>query len=117
MTKSKINDIHNTCMPMPIKGYNDLVLNRSNKIPVGVGNQWTMNTNFAVENFDDPRDKRIQFLHGTTTLSFCIKDAVIIAVDSRASMGKYISFIMIFQYSKNEKMSKCKFVPSKKLTT
>lgn len=29
--------------------------------------------------------------HGTTTLGFCYKDGLIVAVDSRASMGTYIS--------------------------
>jgi len=33
----------------------------------------------------------LNFLHGTTTLAFIFKDGIIVAVDSRASMGKYIS--------------------------
>jgi 20S proteasome subunit beta 5 len=35
-------------------------------------------------------DPAIQFNHGTTTLGFVFKEGVIIAVDSRASMGQYI---------------------------
>jgi len=34
---------------------------------------------------------RLEFAHGTTTLGFVYKGGVIIAVDSRASMGNYIS--------------------------
>eukprot|EP00741_Cyanophora_paradoxa_P011207 tig00020554_g10827.t1 len=34
---------------------------------------------------------KIEFAHGTTTLGFVFKHGVLIAVDSRASMGKYIS--------------------------
>ncbi|EDV25525.1 Proteasome subunit beta type-5 [Trichoplax sp. H2] len=33
---------------------------------------------------------KIQFLHGTTTLAFKFKNGVIVAADSRASMGSYI---------------------------
>merc|ERR1711965_944419 len=33
----------------------------------------------------------LSFAHGTTTLGFKFKNGVIIAVDSRASMGNYIS--------------------------
>jgi len=35
-------------------------------------------------------DSRIKFNHGTTTLGFIFKHGVLIAVDSRASMGSYI---------------------------
>merc|ERR1712070_595091 len=34
---------------------------------------------------------KLDFAHGTTTLGFVYKGGVIIAVDSRASMGNYIS--------------------------
>merc|ERR1719261_630759 len=34
---------------------------------------------------------KLEFAHGTTTLGFKFKNGVIIAVDSRASMGNYIS--------------------------
>ncbi|CAN0008837.1 unnamed protein product [Heterosigma akashiwo] len=33
----------------------------------------------------------IEFLHGTTTLAFIYQGGIVIAVDSRASMGAYIS--------------------------
>lgn len=36
-------------------------------------------------------DKYINFAHGTTTLGFIAKTGVFIAVDSRASMGPYVS--------------------------
>lgn len=32
----------------------------------------------------------VKFLHGTTTLAFVFRDGIIVAVDSRASMGQYI---------------------------
>nr|WCZ58659.1 proteasome subunit beta type-5 [Seculamonas ecuadoriensis] len=52
--------------------------------------------NFLMPNVDEPHefiDKRtdISFLHGTTTLGFKFQHGVIIAVDSRASMGQYMS--------------------------
>lgn len=31
------------------------------------------------------------FKHGTTTLGFCFQGGIIIAVDSRASMGSFLS--------------------------
>ena len=33
----------------------------------------------------------MNFKHGTTTLAFAFKDGVIVAVDSRASMGSFVS--------------------------
>jgi 20S proteasome subunit beta 5 len=35
--------------------------------------------------------KKIEFAHGTTTLGFVYQGGIVIAVDSRASMGQYIS--------------------------
>jgi len=35
-------------------------------------------------------NNKIDFAHGTTTLAFVFKEGVIVAVDSRASMGQYI---------------------------
>mmetsp|Transcript_67894 Transcript_67894/g.162511 ORF Transcript_67894/g.162511 Transcript_67894/m.162511 type:complete len:281 (-) Transcript_67894:336-1178(-) len=35
-------------------------------------------------------DPALKFLHGTTTLGFVFKEGIIIAVDSRASMGSYV---------------------------
>lgn len=37
-----------------------------------------------------PEKDRIRFAHGTTTLAFSFKGGIIVAVDSRASMGQYI---------------------------
>jgi len=39
---------------------------------------------------NDEHDPALKFLHGTTTLGFVFKHGVIIAVDSRASMGSYV---------------------------
>jgi len=58
---------------------------------------------FALPPVEDPRQflntvfeqpgapAKLEFAHGTTTLGFVYKGGVIIAVDSRASMGNYIS--------------------------
>merc|ERR1712010_330301 len=58
---------------------------------------------FALAPVDDPQaflntvfegpdaPPKLDFAHGTTTLGFVFKGGVIIAVDSRASMGNYIS--------------------------
>jgi len=58
---------------------------------------------FALPNVADPKQflntvfegegapAKLDFAHGTTTLGFVYKGGVIIAVDSRASMGNYIS--------------------------
>lgn len=35
-------------------------------------------------------DPALKFLHGTTTLGFVFKHGIVIAVDSRASMGSYV---------------------------
>jgi 20S proteasome subunit beta 5 len=40
---------------------------------------------------DGKSEPNIKFLHGTTTLGFVFQGGVIIAVDSRASMGGYIA--------------------------
>lgn len=37
-----------------------------------------------------PQKDRIRFAHGTTTLAFSFKGGIIVAVDSRASMGQYV---------------------------
>jgi len=47
---------------------------------------------FLNDVFEGPNaPPKLEFAHGTTTLGFCYKGGVIIAVDSRASMGNYIS--------------------------
>ncbi len=40
---------------------------------------------------DGKGEPNIKFLHGTTTLGFVFQGGVIIAVDSRASMGGYVA--------------------------
>ncbi|KAJ8268597.1 hypothetical protein COCON_G00137690 [Conger conger] len=52
--------------------------------------------NFAVKNSLSPDDedgieRKIEFLHGTTTLAFKFQHGVIVAVDSRATAGSYIA--------------------------
>jgi len=42
------------------------------------------------EAFCHPGNPEIKFNHGTTTLAFCFDHGVLVAVDSRASMGSYI---------------------------
>jgi 20S proteasome subunit beta 5 len=39
---------------------------------------------------DDKGDTKIKIQHGTTTLAFRFRGGVLVAVDSRASMGSYI---------------------------
>lgn len=39
---------------------------------------------------NNPEKDRFRFAHGTTTLAFKFKGGIIVAVDSRASMGSYI---------------------------
>ncbi|XP_058501309.1 proteasome subunit beta type-5 isoform X2 [Solea solea] len=40
---------------------------------------------------DDEVERKIEFLHGTTTLAFKFQHGVIVAVDSRATAGSYIA--------------------------
>lgn len=42
------------------------------------------------QKYEHPMNSNIKFNHGTTTLGFVFKHGVVIAVDSRASMGSYI---------------------------
>jgi hypothetical protein len=42
------------------------------------------------ENLCHPGNPDIKFAHGTTTLGFVFNEGVLLAVDSRASMGSYI---------------------------
>jgi len=44
----------------------------------------------VTENFSHPANPDIKMSHGTTTLAFLFKFGVLVAVDSRASMGSYI---------------------------
>ena len=43
---------------------------------------------------DSEHDPALKFLHGTTTLGFVFSGGIIIAVDSRASMGDYMGKII-----------------------
>lgn len=46
---------------------------------------------FLRDAFADNAEKdRLKFAHGTTTLAFTFQGGIIVAVDSRASMGQYI---------------------------
>lgn len=45
---------------------------------------------FSADKFVHPAHPGIQMAHGTTTLGFVFNEGVLIAVDSRASMGSYI---------------------------
>ncbi|KAA8495411.1 Proteasome subunit beta type-5 [Porphyridium purpureum] len=45
---------------------------------------------FLTEAFRGQDDHALKFLHGTTTLAFVFQGGVVVAVDSRASMGQYI---------------------------
>ncbi len=44
----------------------------------------------AAEQYTSAVNPNIKFAHGTTTLGFVFRDGVLLAVDSRASMGSYI---------------------------
>lgn len=43
-----------------------------------------------VDSFEQEVMEMVKPAHGTTTLSFIFKEGIIVAVDSRASMGSYI---------------------------
>lgn len=45
---------------------------------------------FAPGNFQHPTESGLKYAHGTTTMAFVYKGGVVVAVDSRASMGSYI---------------------------
>ena len=49
----------------------------------------------ALENFVSATNHDIKFAHGTTTLGFLFNQGVLIAVDSRASMGSYIGALWL----------------------
>ncbi|KAF5900950.1 proteasome subunit beta type-5-like, partial [Clarias magur] len=61
---------------------------------VGFGETSGERLNFAVKPFEGEEDgieRKIEFLHGTTTLAFKFQHGVIVAVDSRATAGSYIA--------------------------
>jgi len=64
--------------------------NDSSKLPLGK-NVSRMPGPFAPERFQSQANPAIKFAHGTTTLGFRFKDGVLIAVDSRATQGPFIS--------------------------
>lgn len=45
---------------------------------------------YGPETFNHPMNTAIKMAHGTTTMAFLFKEGVLVAVDSRASMGSYI---------------------------
>mmetsp|Transcript_4702 Transcript_4702/g.8201 ORF Transcript_4702/g.8201 Transcript_4702/m.8201 type:complete len:284 (+) Transcript_4702:37-888(+) len=45
---------------------------------------------FLANSFRGREEQALKFLHGTTTLAFVFQGGVVVAVDSRASMGQYI---------------------------
>jgi len=47
-------------------------------------------SNQARDKFCHPMNKDIKYYHGTTTLAFIFNGGILMAVDSRASMGSYI---------------------------
>lgn len=49
-----------------------------------------MLANGVNDKYEHPLDNRIKMSHGTTTLGFVFDHGVLLAVDSRASMGSYI---------------------------
>jgi len=49
-----------------------------------------VNNDLHPSKFQDSKNKNLKFAHGTTTLGFVFDGGIIIAVDSRASMGSYI---------------------------
>jgi 20S proteasome subunit beta 5 len=64
------NLFHDTCFKIP---------------PISGGEAW------AKPNAKHETEYGIKFAHGTTTLGFVFKQGIIIAVDSRATMGAYIA--------------------------
>jgi len=52
--------------------------------------QFNLERPMPASQFQDPNNPAIKFNHGTTTLGFLFNGGVLLAVDSRASMGSYI---------------------------
>jgi hypothetical protein len=46
--------------------------------------------NFLKDTFKDDPEHHLRFAHGTTTLAFIYQGGVVVAVDSRSTMGPYI---------------------------
>eukprot|EP01122_Echinamoeba_exundans_P011783 TRINITY_DN4806_c0_g1_i1.p1 TRINITY_DN4806_c0_g1~~TRINITY_DN4806_c0_g1_i1.p1 ORF type:complete len:278 (+),score=72.42 TRINITY_DN4806_c0_g1_i1:23-856(+) len=47
--------------------------------------------NFLKDTFKDDPEHHLRFAHGTTTLAFIYQHGVVVAVDSRSTMGPYIA--------------------------
>lgn len=69
---------------------------RPDEVDLGMANKMVLPpverpASFLRDAFANSAEKdRIRFAHGTTTLAFSFKGGIIVAVDSRASMGQYI---------------------------
>ena len=66
------------------------LVTNSSIVPISSCNSPRQPTAFATEHHQHPRHPEIKFNHGTTTLGFVFQHGVLVAVDSRASMGSYI---------------------------
>ena len=62
----------------------------------------------SIKNSSGPESKIMDFKTGTTTLAFIFKQGIIVAVDSRATMGNFIS---------SQKVRKVIEISDKKLAT
>jgi len=63
---------------------------RAELFPKGFAIPQTLQDRAVASAHHSALDPSIQFNHGTTTLGFVFREGVVIAVDSRASMGSYI---------------------------
>jgi len=59
---------------------------QTTKNSMGFGNEWS-----DTKQYESPLNPNIKFKHGTTTLAFIFQGGVIVAVDSRSTMGSYIA--------------------------
>jgi 20S proteasome subunit beta 5 len=74
----------------PIKHKEDSNDDLSNHTNTELSQPFQPNGDYDPARFVDKNNPNIKYDHGTTTLGFKFKGGVIIAVDSRASMGSYI---------------------------
>ncbi|MES1921860.1 hypothetical protein MHBO_003395 [Bonamia ostreae] len=82
----------NSTIPLPPKNYHKIIDIKQNRKPDNKQYLSFARNPFSPKSFENPIEPAIKYAHGTTTLAFKIKDAVIVAVDSRSSMGSsYIS--------------------------
>ncbi|KAL3677956.1 hypothetical protein R1sor_020912 [Riccia sorocarpa] len=59
--------------------------------PIGSAPSFSLPAVADLDGFEQAAVDMVKPLHGTTTLAFVFKEGVIVAADSRASMGNYIS--------------------------